>query len=208
MPRKRPVKSMVEEVEEEKSRPVVKGRAYPKDPSKLSADPYNVRRRLRRANADIDRDVEMLLPKPLDEWDLEELARGKCRDKNGHWTGRPGVWLTPKVQQEIKKRLIQKTFGEMSLEVGNAIKAVHKLITSTEVDYETGKPIVPPSVQLQASQYILDHIIGKSTVKVDVEQGSTLHAILAGALVNPDGTVAHPVIEGEIFYNDDADEDE
>lgn len=202
MPRRR--KSLAEEVEEE-SRPVVKGRNYPKDPALLSRKPSAVRARLRRSNADINRDVESLLPKPLDEWDLEELAHQKVRDKNGRFTGRPGKWLTPKIQQEIKKRLVQRTFGDLSLEVGSAIKAIHHLITSDEVDYD-GKPVVSPSVRFQASQYVLDHVIGKSTIKVDVEEGSALHSILAGALVNPDGTVAHPVIEGEVIYDDDNDE--
>jgi hypothetical protein len=189
-------------------RPVVKGRAYPKDPELLSRNPKAVRARLRRANADMNRDVEALLPKPLDEWDLEELAHGRPRDKNGTFLGAKGKWITPKVQEEIKKRLITKTFGDLSLEASAAIKTVHKLMTSDEVDYD-GKPIVTPSVRLDAAKFVIEQIIGKATKKIDIEEGSTLHTILASALVNPDGRPAHPVIEGQIveYEDDDAGDD-
>lgn len=176
--------------------------AKPGAPSN-SQTPERARARLRARDRRSEADIAILANhrKPLEEWDTEELARGRTRDKNGKFVGAPPKWITPAVVAEAKRRLHLKAFGDLSACVDDAIKAVHKIVTSTDKDDE-GKPIVSARDRLAASQFIIEMVLGKAKQRVDIEAGENIKIALAGALILPDG---RPFIEGQSW---DADEDE
>lgn len=183
----------------------------PKDESKLSTDPRRVRMRLRRAlavspkkQAQIKRDIEILYQKPLDQWDNEELARGRPRNADGGFQGRPPSWITPTLVKEAKRRLLNETFGKMAGHVDLAIQTVVKLITSEEVD-EKGKPIVDARTKLAASTFILEHVIGKPENRLEITSDDATRQVLASAIVLDDGRPqGHlEVWEGEVVEDDD-----
>jgi hypothetical protein len=91
--------------------------------------------------------------------------------------------------------------------VGDALKVIHELMVDDWTDFGTGNAIVPPNVRLQAATYILDQTIGKSTTSVEVSGSVQLESLMAAVLVNPDGDVAHSVIEGEMA-EEEPDEDD
>jgi hypothetical protein len=142
--------------------------------------------------------------KPLEEWDTEELARGRPRDQNGKFTGAPPKWITPALVTEAKRRLQVRAFGDLAVCVNDAIKAVHRIIVSTAVD-DTGHPIVSAGDKLRAAQFVIEMVLGKAKQRVDLEAGDTLRAMLAGALVMPDG---RPFIEGTSWESDDEDDED
>lgn len=170
----------------------------------VSTTPQRARARLRKQNGYMERDVDILAShrKPLEEWDTEELAHGRPRDKNGTFRGAPPKWITPAVVAEAKRRLQLRAFGDLSACVDDAIKAVHKIVTSTAKDAD-GKPIVSTRDRLEASKFIIEMVLGKAKQRVDVEAGETIKAALAGALLMPDGA---PYVEGSGWYTDDEDE--
>ncbi len=44
--------------------------------------------------------------KPVSEWDLEELGRGRPRNRNGSFAGGSAPkWLTPAIEAERRRRL-------------------------------------------------------------------------------------------------------
>lgn len=172
----------------------------------LSEKPSAVRRRIRTNGKKIERDVSMLY-KPIDEWDMEELARGRPRNKAGTFTGPAPAWLTPLIIKQAKDRLRVLTRDEVAVYSGDAVRVMHKLMTNEDTDFD-GKPIVSPSVRLQAAAYLLDQTIGKPTTPVEVTGNVVLESLMAKVLVNEDGTPAHPVIDAEVVEDEVEDDDE
>lgn len=178
----------------------------------LSKDPKQIRRRVRRAHGKIQADVDLYLKeaygKPIEEWDLEELARGRCRDQNGQFRGQAPQWITPTVQKEARRRLLEHAFGTMAGHVDLAIQTLVNLIQSEDVD-DKGKPIVDGRTKLQACIFILEHVMGKPKAVVELHDTNEAKSALAAAIVLDDGKPKNPpvILEGE-YTEDDEEEDD
>lgn len=173
----------------------------------VSSRPRAVRRRLRenvnRLEEEITKDIETLYQKPIDEWDWEELSRGRPRGADGKFQGDKPKWITPAVQAEARRRMRTLTEDELMTHAMDAIKVLKELMTDQGID-DFGKPTTPGSVKLQAAQYILNHVIGTPKARVEVNDGANpLAELMGGVLVNPDGQPSHIVIEGEVVEDDD-----
>jgi hypothetical protein len=181
-----------------------------KDEDRLSKDPRQIRNRLRRREGKLGRDLELYVKhggmKPLDEWDLEELSRGRPRDRNGQWGGRGPGWVTPAVVKEAKRRLLDHAFGSLAGHADLAIKTIADLLKSKAVD-DNGKPIVDSRTRLEAAKFVIEHIIGKPKATVEIGADDAVRQALARALVLDDGEDAHPVINGQ-FTEDEEDDDD
>lgn len=180
-----------------------------------------IRNRLRRAvnksgfseeklNTEVELYMEHVAKKPIERWDLEELARGKPRNKSGGFQGRTPEWITPIIQKEIKRRLHTDTMGLMAKYLPQAIEAVGQIITSEEVDFN-GKPIVDAKTRLAAATFVIEHFIGKpvSGVTLMTPDEETKGALVKTFLL-PDGAPKHEVVDGsyvvdgeETEYEDD-----
>lgn len=188
----------------------------PKDESTLSNKPSQIRNRLRRTMARpegrrddgrLKRDVEALYQKPMEDWDFEELARGRPRDRRGKFAGPMPIWCTPLVQQEAKKRLFDATFGDLASHAQDAIKAIAALITSNEVD-DKGRPIVDARTRLAASQFVLENIIGKPKAIVEVQATDFTRQAIAAAIVLDDGMPEdHFVLDGTVVVEEEVEND-
>lgn len=187
----------------------------PKDESKLSQDPAQIRVRLRRAakgdkkrDGRMKRDMEMLYRKPIEEWDLEELARGRPRAKDGTFKGRPPSWINPQVQAEAKRRLLEETFGKMAGHIDLAVRTIKDLMTSEEVD-ENGKPIVDARTKLAAATFTIEHILGKPKAVIEVGADDFTKAVIAQAIVLDDGLPqGHLELEGADVIDAEFEENE
>jgi len=165
-----------------------------------SDNPPQIRKRLRRNG--LDRDVEMLIEvgalKPLDQWDLEELAHGRPRNKRGGFTGGKPKWLTGKIQEEIQRRLKKRAFDELAA----LLPAATKVLADTLMSPESNERL-----RFEAARLIFAYAIGLPKQTIDLES-TAIEAMLAAALVLPSGEAAHPVkhpvIDGQV---DDDDED-
>ena len=181
------------------------------DRSVLSKKPEQIRRRMRRSSqhlhGDLEQYVEVTAYRPVQEWDLEELARGRCRAKDGTFRGIKPSWITPAVAQEARKRLMDHTFGKMAGHVDAAVTVIRQLMESRAVD-EYGKPIVDARTRLAAATFIIDHVVGKPTARVDVTSDDIVRQFIAGALVLDDGQPAHPVVDGQFTEDEETDDDE
>lgn len=181
----------------------------PKPKRPLSEKPSATRRRIRKNGEKIERDVALLY-KPIEEWDMEELARGRPRNRGGNFQGPTPKWLTPLIMKQAKDRLRMLTRDEIAVFSGDAVRTMRKLMNNEDTDFD-GKPLVSPTVKLQAAQYILDQTIGKATTPIEVSGNVVLEGLMAKILVNADGEPAHPILDAEIVEDteDDAeDEDE
>lgn len=183
----------------------------------MSTKPYQMRNRLRRAKKraektgddtdlkwEIARYSEVTGFKPVEEWDLEELAHGKPRNADGSFRGRPPTWITPEVTREAKKLLYTQTLGKMGAHVDTAVKVVANLMTNEETD-DKGKPIVDARTKLAAAQFIIEHVVGKPDKVVTLDATDSARQMFAAAIVLDDGQpqghlMAHAgsVIAGEL----------
>jgi hypothetical protein len=181
----------------------------PNDRESLSKNPAQIRRRMRRGGDKLSKDVEIYAKvawnKPLEDWDFEELARGRPRDKNGGFAGRTPEWIRQTVAKESKKRLIDKTYGLLATHVDTAVQVMGNLLISEEVD-DKGRPLVDAKTKYAAAAFIIEHFIGKpnALVTVDVE-GDEVKQALAAAIVLDDGK-PQDVLEGEWEEVDDDDD--
>jgi len=186
----------------------VGGRA--KDPTKLSTKPEQIRRRLRRTvgtdnyQEDLKLYYEHANFKPVEDWDIEELARGKPRNKRGKFSGRGPRWLTPEIVREARRRLVDETHALLGSQVEFAVKTMIDLIKSEEVD-DKGRPIVDARTKLDACKFIIEHVKGKATMIVEAEGLDFTRKMIASAIVLDDGLAQDEpiVLDGEIVEEDE-----
>jgi hypothetical protein len=183
----------------------------PNNPELLSKDPAQIRRRLRRKHRAHTQDLELyqdvVYGKRMEDWDLEELARGRPRDKNGRFSGRVPTWLSPALQQEAKRRLLEETYGLLAGHVTQAVKTMGQLLVSDEVD-DNGKPIVDSRTKFAAAAFIIEHMIGKPKALVEVKaEISEAKQAIAAAIVLDDGQ-PQDIIEGDWEDAEDDDTDD
>lgn len=172
-----------------------------------------IRARVRRAmakgqNPDPE-DAKALVIKPVEDWDLEELARGRPRASDGTFSGRPPQWVTREIHEramDMFKDLVKRNMRSQTI---TAMEVVGEILTSTEVDVR-GKPVVSASTKLDAAKFLVEHSIGKAVQPIEQEISVKLQAMLGVAIVNPgeDGTLilAHQGTRGELTAADDDDD--
>lgn len=181
-------------------------------PETLSKEPEAIRRRLRKSNKSGMRDLQMLAEasrKPLDQWDMEELARGRPRAEDGSFRGPAPKWITPVIVLEAKRRLQIGALATMGSMVADAIKVVYDMMNDTSRD-DDGRPIVDSKTRLACAMFIIDHVLGKPKQRVEMEAEGGFRSMLAKALIMRDRetgelTPAHPVIDlqAEDWTDDD-----
>jgi hypothetical protein len=195
------------------------GQRHPDDP-RLSMSKKAIRNRSRRRGGITEREFNELY-KPIEQWDEQELARGRPRAADGTFRGTSPRWLTRELHEKAMDRFKTIIGDRMREESVNAIGVVANLLNSEEVD-EKGKPVVPPSVQLQAAQWLVEHVVGKPKQRTETDISVKLQGILAHAMVGgaeapsaalPAGIPASPswsqiqpddgVYDGEVVDDDD-----
>ena len=171
-------------------------------PREKSNRPTAIRNRLKRADKKFEEakaDVELYYQKPIDEWDFEELQRGRPRNKNGDFTGRAPKWLTPVLMAEAQSRLKTMSAQQLGMYAGDAIKVMHELMMKSRV----------PMVRFQAAKYVLDQIIGLPTQRVEAKAQIEFESLLADVMVNPDGSEDGMIIDlDEEEWEEEEDDDD
>jgi len=126
--------------------------------------------------------------KPLADWDPEELARGRPRNSKGNFKGPKPTWITAEMHEETIDRFKSIIRTGMRVATVDAIEFMKTMIADNSVD-NRGRPIVPASTKLQAAQFLVEHLVGKPTQRIESDVSVKLQAIMASVMVNP-GDVA------------------
>jgi len=185
----------------------------PKDRSGLSRKPSQIRNRIRRNHDMTDEDIHTYLEvigKPIDQWDFEELARGRPRNVRGNFAGTTPEWITPHVVAEAKRRLLLGASAGMAKHLDAALKMIGSLMENTDTD-DFGRPVVDAKTKLAAAQFVIEHTLGKPQAVVQITGDDQVKQALAAAIVLDDGLPqdAPSVIEGQVVeeeYEEDDDE--
>jgi len=177
---------------------VVKG-----EPLAISRE--QIKRRLMRSKRGDKRErdmrlyVEHVLGKPIEQWDLEELARGKVRNRNGRFTGGPRFQhISPLLDKEIANRLRHMALREIQGNVYTAIEVITDLMLHSERD----------EIKFKCAQLVLEYTLGTPQQNINLAgDAGAVAATLAKALVMPGGAPAHPIIDGSVVAEEDEGDD-
>lgn len=157
--------------------------------------PKQIRRRVRRraARSDILTTEEYrIMYKPVEEWDMEELARGRPRNSRGTFTGPKPKWLSTSVHESAMDRFKQIVKTEMNRQTVGALQVFEEVMSSQELDIK-GRPMVPASTKLDAAKFLLEHVVGKPTQRVENDVSVKLQSILGVVMANPDNNGGYQV---------------
>lgn len=145
-----------------------------------SLNPKQIRaraRRLHRKHKSPGPELELLY-KPIEEWDMEELARGRPRTIAGDFRGRPPTWVSRALYEQAMDRFKVIMRQNVNKEAAGAIDIIHALMVNEDKD-DKGKALVPPSVKLDAAKWLTEHVIGKPTQRIEQDISVKLQAVLA-----------------------------
>lgn len=168
--------------------------------------PKQIRARARRASKMLEEDLNELY-KPLEEWDHEELARGRPRAKDGTFKGPTPKYISRELHEETIRRFNKVVKEEMNVHTIEALSVLQSILIDEETD-DNGKPRVAAGTKLDAAKFLLEHIVGKPTQRVETDISVKLQGILGAAMVIPgqvDQPALRPVIDAEIVEDSDDD---
>ena len=149
------------------------------------------RRVLKKGRKLSDEDFELWAGKPVDEWDLEELARGRPRDKRGGFAGKPPAYMPRAVHERIAERFKMVIRDGMNQNAVAALGVIQNLLANDDYD-EKGKPLVGANVKLDAAKWLLEHVVGKPVQPTQTDVSVKLQGILGAVMVNPVLDEGHP----------------
>jgi hypothetical protein len=95
------------------------------------------------------------------------------------------------VHERIAERFKILIKDSMNFNATQALGVISNLINNDEFD-DKGKPIVPASVKLDASKWLIEHVIGKPVQPTQSDVSVKLQGILGAVMVNPVMDSGHP----------------
>jgi len=143
---------------------------------------------------------------PIEQWDLEELARGRPRAKDGTFKGKAPSFLDRAVHEQIVRRFEEIVREEMNGHTVKALEIIGKILEDQEVD-EKGKARVAAGTKLDAAKFLVEHVLGKPKQRTETDISVKLQAVLGNAMVNPgrDGQfeLTQGYVEAQSWEEDD-----
>lgn len=162
----------------------------PRDSDGKVLTPKQIRARARRRAARLEKVVmteqeqNILYRKPVEEWDLDELARGRPKNAQGHFKGPKPRWISQIVHEEAMKHYQLAVKSAMRSTTVDALTLLQEVIDDDNVD-DKGKPLVPASVKVDVAKFLIEHSIGKPMQRIEQDISVKLQGILGQVMVNP-----------------------
>lgn len=144
----------------------------------------------RRANRRLRKGVKLTdaafadLMKPIDEWDNEELARGRPRDSGGGFRGPAPKYISREMHERIMERFRSQIRLGMNVHSVSALDTIDYVLTNVDED-DKGKPLVGAGTKLDAAKFLLEHVIGKPVQPTTSDISVKLQGILGAVMVTP-----------------------
>jgi hypothetical protein len=158
---------------------------------RLQMTPKQMRERVRRSRQGMKSQEFGLLYKPVSEWDPEELARGRPKDRDGEFKGVAPKWLTREVHEEAMTRFRQVIRDGMNSHTNIALKTIRGIMENEETD-DKGRALVSANAKLDAAKFLIDHALGKPKQRIETDISVKLQGMLASAIITPGSLPAVP----------------
>lgn len=164
----------------------------------LVMTPKRIRARARRAREKgkkirID-DLDALW-KPIEDWDMEELAHGRPRAADGSFRGRKPAYITQELHEKAMENFKSLVRAQMNGSTVDALVVLTGILTNEEYDAK-GRPTVPASTKADVAKWMVEHVLGKAVQPTTTDISVKLQMILGAAMVNPDHVDMPAELEG------------
>lgn len=124
--------------------------------------------------------------KPIEEWSLRELALGRPLPPDGKIPRGPKPqWVTMEVHERSMELFVKAIKSQMNANTIDALSAMTEIINDNRVDHR-GRPLVAPSVKMDAAKFLLEHIVGKPKQHITQDISVKLQGLLGSVMVNPE----------------------
>lgn len=133
----------------------------------------------------------------LSLWDVEELKHGQRRDKNGRFQGRQPVIVPKKMHDELVRRTLSRAQELMRENLEGAVGVLTALMMDPTVDAKD---------RITCAKIVMDRVMGKETIKVDVEVKAKWEEALESSIVTIGDAI--DVDSWELGQTDDEEDDE
>ena len=155
------------------------------------------RRQARGAKEYLTTEEFEALYKPVEQWDMEELANGRPRNARGKFDGGPKPrWIDREVSERATELFHEKVRGGMNGLTVSALATLQHLVENEGTD-NRGRPLVPATVKAQVSQFLLEHVVGKPKQRIESDISVKLQAILGVVMANPNEALSSPAQGGQ-----------
>jgi hypothetical protein len=138
--------------------------------------------------------AKMMLPEDhedhisVHDLDLEELARGQLKDKNGKFTGRPPRLLPREIVDAMRNEHHKRVNGILEQSLPDQVKNMIEIAQNRRYD---------PAVRLKASIYVYERFMGRTPEKVNITAETTVQDIVDDILYEV-GEAQQSAVEKEI----------
>lgn len=157
-----------------------------------------IRQRARRKMKIALDEVELLYEgRGIDQWDMEELARGRPRAIDGTFKGKAPLYISRKVHEQIVRKFEEIVREEMNGHTVDALKIIGEILNDDAHD-EKGKPRTAAGTKLDAAKFLIEHVVGKPKQRTETDISVKLQGILGHAMVNPIGDGKFGLTQGYI----------
>lgn len=119
----------------------------------------------------------------VDDLDDEELARGRLKDKNGNWSGRPPKMIPADLANAIRKAWIGR--AEEKLREALLDSGIGVLVSLANNE------LIDPSVRLRAAERIIERTMGKVPDRVQLSAEDPVETLFRSILSDPLGLAPH-----------------
>lgn len=134
-------------------------------------------------------------------WSDEELIRGQRRDRNGKWGGRPPTVIPAVIHHELVKRRMGEAGRLLNESLVDAVLLLRQVVTDNDADY---------SDRIKAANIVLERVMGKAPVQVNVTHEPPWAIALQNALINVEDisivSAEHQLLEAASRESGDDDE--
>ena len=109
------------------------------------------------------------------DWDEEELRRGRRRDRNGGWAGRPPAVVPKLIYDEITRRKMSKADDLMRDNYYDAVDLLGTVVRDPNADNKD---------RITAAKIIIERVRGREPLRVDVDVKAKWEVALEAAIVS------------------------
>jgi hypothetical protein len=152
-------------------------------------------RRAMRQGKKIPQEVAKEIWKPIEEWDMEELARGRPRSADGSFRGRKPSYVSRELHEQAMDTFKQMVRSELNGNTVDALLVLNQVLNNDEVDNK-GRPVVGWATKVDAAKWMVEHVVGKAVQPTTSDISAKLQLILGAAMVNPSEVDMPAELEG------------
>jgi hypothetical protein len=123
--------------------------------------------------------------KPIEEWDMEELARGRPRAADGSFRGPKPAYITRELHETAMDNFKKMVRSEMNGNTVDALLVLNEVLNNNMYDAK-GRPVVSWATKADAAKWMVEHVLGKAVQPTTTDISAKLQLILGAAMVNPE----------------------